>query len=67
MNLFGPSDLPLVEGILAGLREPVWVSEPVFSPRQARDEDVRALALEHEERAAFGRDITTEADILPGN
>ncbi len=60
MNLFGPSDPGLLRSIMDGLREPMWTVE--VTPRVVRDEDVRALALEHEERRAAGVAEDTEDD-----
>ncbi len=64
MSFFGPSDPMLLRSIIDGLREPIW--EVAFSPRVVRDEDVRALALEHEEKRSLGLGAQTEADISPG-
>ena len=54
MSLFGPSDPGLVRSIMDGLREPIWSVE--VTPRIVRDEDVRALALQHEEHRAVTED-----------
>ncbi len=53
--------------IRALLAASLRLDEPVFSPRQARNEDVRALALEDLERQALGRFDATEDDIFPGS
>lgn len=42
------------------------LDEPVFSARRTCEDDIRAQALEHEERRALGPVDGTEDDISPG-
>lgn len=69
MNFFGPPDSPLgslfIDRGLYVTRDAL--GRVVWSRRRDREADVRALALEHEERASLGPVDGTEADISPGS